>query len=165
MAQLVWIIWFRMFSHRSCLLLTSVVGLCQSKIRLPCQPSPPVYLRARWKALSLRCVLGPLWGSLLSWTRLKHLCGGHVLTRSRNHFSCFSLDVEDSRSSLSASWTSELVIVSVRMSPDTLQEDTRIVFVIFFCGGGGEEQLFNVCKVQSFLSGDFTNNLSSLSGL
>lgn len=141
MTQLVWVIWFSMFSHRSCLLLTSVVGLCQSKLRLSSQPSPSACPRARWKALSVRCVLGPLWWSLLSWTRLKHLCGGHVLTRSRNHFSCFSLDAEDSRSSLSASWTSELVIVSVRMSPDTLQEDTRLVFVIFFCVGGGRTAL------------------------
>lgn len=76
-------------SHRSCLLLTSVVGWCQSKLRLSSQPSPPACPRARWKAPSLRCVLGPLRGSLLSWTRLKHLCGGHVQTTSRNHFSCF----------------------------------------------------------------------------
>lgn len=70
----------------------------------------------------------------------------------------FPSDVEDSGSALSASWTSELVILSARMSPDTLQRKTARACDLIV----GVERLSHVDWVQSFLPDVFTHDGGSL---
>lgn len=124
---------------------------------LKCVQNPTTILLRRDATSS---VSSPRW-EMPSWVCFARLISaGHVRQASQPSLRA-SLTVSFRRggSALSASWTSELVILSARMSPDTLQRKTARACDLIV----GVERLSHVDGVQSFLPDVFTHDGSSSS--